>query len=87
METRNNELNNEIGRLQVNIQKEIEKKNKDEREQIEYLRLLLNYNEQKKLNLYDKERQSYTQECVYELLNNNVTTSRVSPVIKAVLNL
>ena len=28
METRNNELNNEIGRLQVNIQKEIEKKTK-----------------------------------------------------------
>ena len=64
------------------------KKNKDEREQKEYLRLI-NDNEQKKLNLHDEERGSYikeTQECVYELLNNNVTTSRASPVITAVLN-
>ena len=61
----------------------------DVTEENEYLRLLINDNEQKKLNLYDEHHRSYTketQECVYELLNNNVTTSRVGPVIKSVLN-
>lgn len=36
--------------------------NKDERDENEYLRLLINDNEQKKLNLYDAERRSYTKE-------------------------
>lgn len=40
--------------------------------------------------LFDEQSKTYTKEtqaCVYELLSSNVTTSKVSPVIKSVLNL
>ena len=38
------------------------KKKKDEREENEYLRLLIHANELKKLNLYDVEHRAYTKE-------------------------
>lgn len=59
-------------------------------EENDYLRLLINDNEQKKLHIFDKERHCYSkelQECVYELLNHNITTSHVGPVINSVLNM
>lgn len=58
----------------------------DIREENEYLRLLVNENQ---VNLFDDECKSYTpdtQECVYALLNLNVTTSKVPHVIETVLN-
>lgn len=59
----------------------------DIREENEYLRLLVNENQ---VNLFDDECKSYTpdtQECVYALLNLNVTTSKVPHVIETVLKL
>ena len=42
--------------------RKLKKKKKDEREENEYLRLLIHDNELKKLNLYDVEHRSYTKE-------------------------
>ena len=70
--------------------KNLQKQFSDEREENEYLRLLINDNIIRDIQLFDENKMLYseqTQECVYELLNNNVTTSRVSPVIETVLKL
>ena len=73
----------------VNLQNELallRDKMKDEREENEYLRLLIQDNRLKSINLFDEQSKVYTketQECGYELLNSNVTTSRVS-VLKLV---
>lgn len=66
---------------------ELVKDRNDTHEENEYLRLLVNDNQ---VNLFDDECKIYrsdTQECVYALLNFNVTTSKVSPVIETVLKL
>lgn len=63
---------------------------RDEREENEYLRLLIEDNNIKLIKLFDEDKKVYTketQECVFELLNKNVTTSNVSPVITTVLKL
>jgi len=68
----------------------VRQKLNDEMEENDYLRLLINDNEQKKLHIFDEERHCYSkelQECVYELLNHNITTSHVGPVINSVLNM
>jgi regulator of replication initiation timing len=77
----------------VNLQNELASlrdKMKDEREENEYLRLLIQDNRPQSINLFDEQSRVYTketQECVYELLHSNVTTSRVSNVIKTALKL
>ena len=70
--------------------KNLQKAFRDEREENEYLRLLINDNINRDIHLFEENNMLYseqTQECVYELLNNDVTTSRVSPVIETVLKL
>lgn len=70
--------------------KNLQKQFSDEREENEYLRLLINDNINRDIQLFDENKMLYseqTQECIYELLNNNVTTSRVSPVIETLLKL
>ena len=83
----------ELSNQNINLQNELDSlrnKMRDEREENEYLRLLIQDNHMKSINLFDEQSRVYTketQECVYELLNCNVTTSRVSNVIKTVLKL
>lgn len=85
--------NNDLAAHIVNLENElshINNKIKDEREENEYLRLLILDNERKEIKLFDEDSKIYskqTQECVYELLNHNVTSSNVSPVIRTVLKL
>ena len=82
----NQTLQNETDVVKLSLN---EKRNENQEllEEILYLRDLLNDNH---VNLYNNDCNSYTaetQECVYTLLNHNVTTSKVSPVIEAVLKL
>lgn len=89
LKAQNNELRDQIENLQNELFS-LRDKFKDEREENDYLRLLISDNMDKPINLYDEKSRIYTKEtqkCVYELLNNNVTTSRVSHVITTVLKL
>lgn len=85
--------NNDLAAHIVNLENELSHINdtiKDEREENEHLRLLILDNERKEIKLFDEDSKIYskqTQECVYELLNHNVTSSNVSPVIRTVLQL
>lgn len=85
--------NNDLAVHIVNLENElshINDKIKDEREENEYLRLLILDNERKEIKFFYEDSKIYpkqTQECVYELLNHNVTSSNVSPVIRTVLKL
>ena len=90
------EVGNCIEKLKLKMQyldnklKNLQKAFRDEREENEYLRLLINDNINRDIQLFEENNMLYseqTQECVYELLNNDVTTSRVSPVIETVLKL
>ena len=77
-------LENEIDVLKLSIN-EKKKENQELLEENEYLRGLVNENH---VILYNNDCNAYTaetQECVYTLLNHNVTTSNVSLVIEAVL--
>ena len=79
-------LREEISEKEMKLDDNVKDLN-DTLEENEYLRLLVNDNQ---INLFDEECKIYTpdtQECVYELLNLNVTSSKVSPVIQAVLKL
>ena len=70
--------------------KKISENLKDVTVENDYLRLLINDNNHRELQLFNTDERMYTeqtQECVFELLNNNVTTSRVGPVIETVLKL
>ena len=89
LKAQNNELRDQIENLHNELFS-LRDKFKDEREENDYLRLLISDNVDKPINLYDEKSRIYTKEtqkCVYELLNNNVTTSRVSHVITTVLKL
>lgn len=82
-------LNNKISSLQKELHN-LTKKNKDEREANDYLRLLIEDNDCKVIQLFEENSKQYskeTQQCVYDLLAHNVTTSKVSPVISIVLQL
>jgi len=90
------EVGNCIEKLKLKMQyldnklKNLQKAFRDEREENEYLRLLINDNINRDIQLFEENNMLYseqTQECVYELLNNDVTTSRVNPVIETVLKL
>ena len=70
--------------------KKISENLKDVTVENDYLRLLINDNIQRELQLFDTDKRMYTdqtQECVFEVRNNNVTTSCVGPVIETVLKL
>ncbi|CAG2220930.1 unnamed protein product [Mytilus edulis] len=89
LKIQNNELIAQMASLQNELSS-LREKFKDEREDNEYLRLLISDDIGKPIKLYDEQSRKYTkeaQECVYQLLNNNVTTSRVGPVITTVLKL
>ncbi|CAC5398047.1 unnamed protein product [Mytilus coruscus] len=89
LKIQNNELIAHMASLQNELSS-LREKFKDEREENEYLRLLISDDIGKSIKLYDEQSRKYTkeaQECVYQLLNNNVTTSRVGPVITTVLKL
>lgn len=82
-------LNNKISSLQKELHN-LTEKNKDEREENDYLRLLIEDNDCKVIQLFEENSKQYskeTQQCVYDLLAHNVTTSKVSPVISIVLQL
>jgi hypothetical protein len=77
----------------VNLQNELASfrdKMKDEREENEYLRLLIQDNQPKSINLFDEQSRVYTketQECVYELLISNVTTSPLFNVLRSQIHI
>ena len=67
-----------------------EKKINNLNESIDYLQDLLNDNGQKEINVFDENSKTYSssfKQCVYEILQNQVSASKVSSVISAVLKM
>ncbi|XP_053392120.1 uncharacterized protein LOC128554835 [Mercenaria mercenaria] len=81
LERKQHELNNET------ITREgIERQMREHEAENDYLRDIINDN----VNTYDDDKKVFTpelQQCVYELLNSNVSFQQVSPVIESVLNM